>query len=234
MPSRRTPDGGYHTRDSKTPCEARVSLNPQELVANLILIGIFLLVAFPVHEFAHAAAAYMQGDATAKLFGRMTLNPIVHFDRFGGMLVVITVFLTPFLFGWAKPTPVNPSNLRDRRNGELYVAVAGPASNLVMAILGAIVFRVLFAVGAPLPDIGWYAIWMFVVFNVALAIFNLIPIPPLDGSALLFRFLSPDQVWRVRPLLAQYGFFVLIAFILVLSRPLSELIYGVANLLVGA
>ncbi|MCJ7711080.1 MAG: site-2 protease family protein [Chloroflexi bacterium] len=75
---------------------------------------------------------------------------------------------------------------------------------------------------------------MFVVFNVALAIFNLIPIPPLDGSALLFRFLSPDQVWRVRPLLAQYGFFVLIAFILLLSRPLSELIYGVATFLVGA
>jgi Zn-dependent protease len=211
-----------------------VSLNPQELVVNLILVGIFLLVAFPVHEFAHAAVANLQGDATAKLFGRMTLNPIVHFDKVGGLMTVITIFLTPFLFGWAKPTPVNPSNLRDRRNGEVYVAIAGPASNLVMAILGAIVFRVLVALQVPLPDIGWYAIWMFVVFNIALAIFNLIPIPPLDGSALLYRVLSPRQAWQVRPLLAQYGFFVLIAFILLLSRPLSELIFGVASLLVGA
>jgi len=211
-----------------------VSLNPEELVANLILVGIFLLVAFPVHEFAHAAVANLQGDATAKLFGRMTLNPIVHFDRVGGLMTVITIFLTPFLFGWAKPTPVNPSNLRDRRNGEVYVAIAGPASNLVMAILGAIVFRVLVALQVPLPDIGWYAIWMFVVFNIALTIFNLIPIPPLDGSALLYRVLSPQQAWQVRPLLAQYGFFVLIAFILLLSRPLSELIFGVASLLVGA
>jgi Zn-dependent protease len=234
MPTRRSADGGYDTRDSKILSEARVSLNPDELVVNLILVGIFLLVAFPVHEFAHAAVAYMQGDATAKLFGRMTLNPVVHFDRVGGLMTVITIFLTPFLFGWAKPTPVNPSNLRSRRNGELYVAVAGPASNLLMAILGAIVFRVLMALHVPLPDLGWYAIWMFVVFNVALAIFNLVPIPPLDGSALLFRILSPQQAWKVRPLLAQYGFFVLIAFILLLSRPLSELIYGVASLLVGA
>jgi Zn-dependent protease len=234
MPTRRSADGGYDTRDSKILSEARVSLNPDELVVNLILVGIFLLVAFPVHEFAHAAVAYMQGDATAKLFGRMTLNPVVHFDRVGGLMTVITIFLTPFLFGWAKPTPVNPSNLRNRRNGELYVAVAGPASNLLMAILGAIVFRVLMALHVPLPDLGWYAIWMFVVFNVALAIFNLVPIPPLDGSALLFRILSPQQAWKVRPLLAQYGFFVLIAFILLLSRPLSELIYGVASLLVGA
>ena len=211
-----------------------MSLNPEELVANLILVGIFLLVAFPVHEFAHAAVANLQGDATAKLFGRMTLNPIVHFDRVGGLMTIITIFLTPFLFGWAKPTPVNPSNLRDRRNGEVYVAIAGPASNLVMAILGAIVFRVLVALQVPLPDIGWYAIWMFVVFNIALTIFNLIPIPPLDGSALLYRVLSPQQAWQVRPLLAQYGFFVLIAFILLLSRPLSELIFGVASLLVGA
>jgi Zn-dependent protease len=233
MPPRRSADGGYDTRDSKTLSEARVSFTPQELVANLILVGIFLLVAFPVHEFAHAAVANLQGDATAKLFGRMTLNPIVHFDRVGGLMTVITIFLTPFLFGWAKPTPVNPSNLRDRRNGELYVAVAGPASNLLMAILGAIVFRVLMAMHVPIPDLGWYAIQMFVVFNVALAIFNLIPIPPLDGSALLFRVLSPQQAWKVRPLLAQYGFFILIGFILLLSRPLSELIYGAAGFLMG-
>ena len=201
---------------------------------DIIMIAIFLLVAFPVHEFAHAAVAYMQGDATAKLFGRMTLNPVVHFDPFGGMMTIISVLLGGFLFGWAKPTPVNPANLRDRRNGEVWVALAGPASNLVMAILGAFVFRVLFAVDVGLPELVYQGAFLFVVFNVALAIFNLIPIPPLDGSVLLFRFLPPRQAWELRPLLAQYGIFILLAFILLLSRPLSGLIFGVAGFLVGS
>jgi Zn-dependent protease len=147
---------------------------------------------------------------------------------------VVSILISPFLFGWAKPTPVNTANLRDRRNGEVYVALAGPLSNLLMAVVAAFLFRVLVAVEAPLPDLAWYGLWLFIVFNVALAIFNLIPIPPLDGSVLLFRVLSPQQAWQVRPLLSQYGIFVLIAGILLLSRPLSELIYGVANLLVGA
>jgi Zn-dependent protease len=211
-----------------------VSLDPTKIVLDVILIAIFLLVAFPVHEFAHAAVAYLQGDATAKLFGRMTLNPIVHFDPVGGMMTVVTILITPFLFGWAKPTPVNPANLRDRRNGEVWVALAGPASNLVMAVLAAFVFRALVAMEAPLPPLAWNGLWLFVVFNVALTLFNLIPIPPLDGSAILFRLLTPHQAWQVRPMLAQYGIFILIAFVLLGSRFLSELIFGVATFLVGA
>jgi Zn-dependent protease len=207
-----------------------VSIEP----IDFILIAIFLLVAFPVHEFAHAAVAHMQGDATAKLFGRMTLNPVVHFDPIGGLMTIVSVLVGGFLFGWAKPTPVNPANLRDRRNGEVWVALAGPASNMVMAILAAFVIRLLLALDVVLANIVWDGIWLFVVFNVALAIFNLIPIPPLDGSVLLFRVLSPRQAWELRPLLAQYGIFVLVAFVLLLSRPLSGFIYGVANFLVGA
>ena len=99
-----------------------------------ILIAIFLLVGFPVHEFCHAFVAYRLGDATAKMFGRLTLNPIVHFDPIGGLFLIVSVLAgTGFVFGWAKPTPVNPGNLRDRRNGEVLVSLAGPASNLVMA-----------------------------------------------------------------------------------------------------
>ena len=147
----------------------------------LILIAIFLLVGFPVHEFAHALVAYRLGDATAKLFGRLTLNPIAHFDPIGGLLLVVSVLGGGFVFGWAKPTPVNPSNLRDRRNGEVAVALAGPASNLIMASIMALVFRVLVATDIQLPDIVWQVLFGFVCYNVALAIFNLIPIPPWMG-----------------------------------------------------
>lgn len=204
------------------------------LPEKLIVIAIFLLIAFPVHEFAHAAAARSLGDSTAKLFGRMSLNPIVHFDRFGGLMTVVSVLLGGFLIGWAKPTPVNRANLRDRRNGEVLVALAGPASNIVMAIVAALIFRALVAIDIRPPDLLIYSLYLFVVYNIALGIFNLLPFPPLDGSTLLFRFLPARYAWQLRPILAQYGFVVLIVFILVLSEPLSRFISGVAQLLVGA
>ena len=200
---------------------------------DIILIAIFLLIAFPIHEFAHAAVAYWQGDATAKLFGRMSLNPIVHFDPMGGMLTVISILFSPFLFGWAKPTPINPANFRDRRNGEVIVSLAGPASNLIMAVLGAIVVRVLIALQVTVPSLLGTSLYYFVVFNVALAIFNLIPVPPLDGSALLFRVLSPQQAWQIRPFLAQYGIFIVLGAVLLGGQVLGDVIYGISGFLMG-
>ena len=200
------------------------------------LVAIFLLVAYPVHEFAHAWAAYMQGDATAKLFGRLTLNPIVHFDPIGGTLTAVSLLFSPILFGWAKPTPVNPSNFRDRRNGDLIVALAGPVSNLLMAALGAFVFRALDLAGVlfDLPRDVVFVLYYFVAFNVLLAIFNLLPVPPLDGSAILFRLLPAEYAWRLRPFLQQYGFIFLIGFFIVGGSYLGDLIFGVTNVLVGA
>lgn len=200
----------------------------------LILIGFFLLIGFPVHEFAHAFTAYRLGDATAKLFGRLTLNPIAHFDPVGGLMLVISVLLgSGFVIGWAKPTPVNTSNLRDRRNGEVLVSLAGPASNLLMAAVGAVVFRIAYAPGGTLPNQVIQLLFDFVLFNVMLAVFNLIPIPPLDGSTLLFRFVSPRTAWQIRPVLAQYGIFVLFALILVGGPVIGNVIVRATLALLG-
>jgi Zn-dependent protease len=203
--------------------------------ASIILIAIVLLVAFPVHEFFHAYAAYRFGDGTAKMFGRLTLNPVVHFDPLGGLLLIVSVLSSGFIFGWAKPTPVNPSNLRDRRNSEVIVALAGPASNLVMALLGAFLFRALNAINVldQLPFLVTQVLYLFVVFNILLAIFNMIPIPPLDGSTLLWRFLPPQLVWQWRPVLTQYGFVILLLFIFTIGPRVGALIGDVANFLVG-
>jgi Zn-dependent protease len=212
-----------------------VQFDAAHLVPEIILIAIFLLVAFPVHEFFHAFAAYRLGDGTAKMFGRLTLNPLVHFDPLGGLLLIVSVLSSGFVFGWAKPTPVNPSNLRDRRNSEVIVALAGPASNLVMACGAALVFRALDATGLlfQLPEVAVEVLFDFVLFNILLAIFNMIPIPPLDGSTLLWRFLPPQMVWQWRPILSQYGFIILLVFIFTIGRFVAGLVYDVTSFLVG-
>ena len=186
-----------------------MNLDLQVLGPRLIAAGIILLVSFPVHEAAHAWAAYRLGDGTAKLFGRLTLNPIAHFDPIGG-LILLASSLTGFGIGWAKPTPVNPSNLRGGHDSEGIVAFAGPASNLVLAALGAIPFRLLIASDAAVPDLVLNVVFYFVLINVALALFNLVPIPPLDGSKVLFSMMNPRQVYQYRPVLEQYGFLLLL------------------------
>lgn len=199
----------------------------------IVLIAIFLLIGFPVHEFAHAASAYLLGDATAKHFGRLTLNPAAHFDPLGGLMLVLSVLLGGFVIGWAKPTPVNPANLRDRRNGEVVVALAGPASNLVMAAIGAVAVRLLIGLDVAVPGAVGTILILFVFYNVALTVFNLIPVPPLDGSTLLFRVLDPRTAWQLRPILSQYGFVIILVFVFTAGRPIANLIFDVTRLLVG-
>ena len=213
--------------------------------ATLVAVAVFLLVGFPVHEFSHALVAYRLGDGTAKMFGRLTLNPIVHLDPVGSLILVASALLgSGFIIGWAKPTPVNPSMLRGGRRAEAWVAAAGPVSNLVMAIAGAIVFRVLDAIvgpGAPgfVVFIGNVTLW-FVLINLALFIFNLIPIPPLDGSKVMFALMNPQTVWQIRPKLEQWGFVILIVVMIIPingisigGRVILPLLNGLLSVLVG-
>ena len=190
----------------------------EQVIPAVIVVAIMLLVGLPVHEFSHALAAYRLGDGTAKLFGRLTLNPIAHFDPVGGTLLALTFIGSAaaggaFGFGWAKPTPVNPMNLQGGRRGEAIVAAAGPLSNLVLAIVAAIPLRFLLANPTLLDQVSMLAevLSLFVQINLVLMIFNLIPIPPLDGSKVLFAFLDRRTEYQIRPILEQYGFFILMA-----------------------
>ena len=191
---------------------------PPDVFPAVIVVAIMLLVGLPVHEFSHALAAYRLGDGTAKLFGRLTLNPIAHFDRVGGSLLALTFIGSAatgglFGFGWAKPTPVNPLNLEGGRRGEAIVAAAGPLSNLVLAIAAAIPLRYIIAnpqFAGP-QDIVFTVLFFFVQINLLLMIFNFIPIPPLDGSKVMFAFMDRRTEYQVRPFLEQYGFFILLA-----------------------
>ena len=209
-------------------------------IAAIALIAFFLLLAFPVHEFAHALAAYRLGDGTAKLFGRLTLNPIAHFDQVGGTMLVLSVLITGFPFGFAQ-TPVNPRNLRGR-HGDAIVAVAGPISNLLMAAVIAIPLRVLIAdptmLGASHRDVVT-VLFYIVQYSILLGLFNLIPIPPLDGGAILLSYVSPRTAWQLRPFFAQYGFILLILLIIplggssVIGRVLLPISDAIFQVLVG-
>lgn len=207
-----------------------------ELVVSLLLLAVFLLVAFPIHEFAHALAAFRLGDHTARMFGRLTLDPRAHFDPMGGLILAFTILFTPFGFGWAKPTPVNPMNLRAGRWGEAIVAAAGPASNLVLALAGALPLRYVLTTGMQVPELFLTFLYFFVVINLVLMVFNFLPIPPLDGSKVLFAFLDPTTERQIRPVLEQYGFVILLFAIFPLfgGRSLLALVFdAVVGPLVG-
>lgn len=173
-----------------------------------IVLAMMLLVAFPVHEFSHALAAFRLGDNTARLMGRLTLNPVAHFDPTGALLLTVSM-LAGGGIGWAKPTPYNPMNLRGGQWGEAIVAVAGPISNLVLALAAALPLRYIIATHMNVAFLA-NTLYLFIEINLLLAVFNLLPIPPLDGSKLLYAFLNPRTSWQVRAFMNQYGLFILL------------------------
>ena len=183
-------------------------LSAEQLLPVLLVAGILLLVAFPVHEFAHALAAYRLGDSTARYLGRLTLNPIAHFDPIGALFLFVTA-LGGFAIGWAKPTPVNPANLAGGRQGEALVAFAGPFSNLIMASLVAVPLRAIGILGIDAPVLVLTVLTYLVLFNLLLFVFNLLPIPPLDGSHVVANLLPGPMAYAYRSL-GQIGLLILL------------------------
>jgi Zn-dependent protease len=212
---------------------------PEIIVSAVVVTILLLLICFPVHEFAHALVATYLGDDTPRLMGRVTLNPLAHLDPFGAILFLIGGF------GWAKPVPVSTHRLNGNpRTSYAAVALAGPASNILLALLFALLYRVaepLFLSSASLSNsllagIVFYSLQTAVFLNLLLALFNLIPIPPLDGSRVLAALL-PDQGARLMDQLERYGFMLLMLLVVAVPGLFGGLVSGpaasVTRLLLG-
>ena len=170
--------------------------------ARLLAVGMIVLIAFPVHEFAHAAMAVRLGDNTPKWQGRYTLNPLAHIDPIGAALILFTGF------GWAKPVQWNPRNVNiDQKQASILISLAGPVSNLLLAIAALILTN--FVASGFVDNV----LVIFSKINITLFVFNLIPVPPLDGSHIFFA-VWPQQSYQLRAILTQYGFLILFAIII--------------------
>lgn len=197
------------------------------------LEGIFLVIVFiysvVIHEISHGTIANSLGDSTAKDLGRLTLNPFKHLDFFGSVVLPLFLILvrSPFVFGYAKPVPYNPANLNDQKYGSAKVALAGPASNFVLAVLFGLVLRFL---PVTLGTTALPRLLSFVVeINLLLGVFNLMPIPPLDGHWLLLTFL-PARFASFKVFLLRYStalFLIFLFFIFPLIYPLINLLFRV-------
>jgi Zn-dependent protease len=175
----------------------------------IIISIIFLLLAISVHEFSHSWASDRLGDPTPRLLGRVTLNPLAHLDPIGTLLPVLLILSgSSFVFGWGKPAVFDPFNLRHPKRDSAIIALAGPASNLLLATICSVIIRLsgsLLLINLLLP---------FIFINVSLAVFNLLPIPPLDGSKILYGFLPIDWAQEYNSFMKSYGTLLLILMII--------------------
>lgn len=204
----------------------------QEL--NPVFYVVILIMSVVIHEIAHGYAALHFGDTTAKYKGRLTLNPLKHLDMFGSVILPLILVIThaPFLIGWAKPVPYNPENFRpeERRKGILWVASAGILANLALAILFGIVVRAGMYLGLPTEVINLSG--AIVLINIVLAIFNLVPIPPLDGSKILFSAIGYKST-RFEAWFEKYSIFILLFFIFFLWDFLVPVVFFLFSLITG-
>ncbi len=199
---------------------------------DLISLLFYFVIVIPssiIHEYAHGWMADQLGDPTARYAGRLTLDPRSHIDLWGTILLPLFLFISTggrFLFAYAKPVPYNPYNLRNHHWGELMVGLAGPMANFLLALSIGMVIRL-----SPASAYSEF-LGIIVYVNLLLMVFNLVPIPPLDGSKILYAFLPPSA-YNIRNFLDRYGFYILIFFILFLFESLSPIINLLYNLIVG-
>jgi len=196
---------------------------------SLLFYFIIIIPSAILHEYAHGWMADQLGDSTARYAGRLTLNPRAHIDLWGTLLMPLFLFVLTrgsFLFAYAKPVPYNPYNLKNQKWGPVMVAVAGPMANFLLAILFGLVIRFF-----PNLSINIF-LYVIVYANVLLGVFNLVPIPPLDGSKVLYAVL-PDSMNNFKLNLERYSLFILLAFIMVGFDFIIPIINGVTSLIVG-
>ncbi|HUF88985.1 MAG TPA: site-2 protease family protein [Gemmatimonadota bacterium] len=196
------------------------------MIESIVYLLPVLLFSVIVHECAHGYVAEWWGDPTARMLGRLTLNPIPHIDLFGSILVPGLLLLSgsSILFGWAKPVPVTPQNFRDRRMGDITVSLAGPASNILLALVLAGVLGVASLLSGPSGVVGPVLALCYygILLNFVLAVFNLLPIPPLDGSHVVANLLPRPAAYAYQSL-GQYG--LLIVFLLLFIPGLLRTIF---------
>ena len=196
----------------------------------IIFILPLLFLSIIAHEVAHGYAAEMLGDSTARHAGRLTLNPLPHIDPIGSVLIPFLGYISGgFIFGWAKPVPYNPDNLQRGRLGEALVAFAGPATNIALAVIVGLMLRL---ADSFLPESFVSIGFAVVILNLSLAIFNLIPIPPSDGSKILFSIL-PFRLQYIERALEPYGLFLLLIFAFFLWKTFYPFIVFLSIFLTG-
>ncbi len=199
----------------------------ENLIISNLVFAIGLIIALTFHEFCHAFVADRLGDPTPRSYGRVSLNPLRHLDPIGTLMLLV------FHFGWGKPVPIDPYNLS--KKDEILVSVAGPGSNLLLAVIASLIIRFL-----PVDQNIAYVIFQFIYINLILAVFNLIPIPPLDGSKLFLNLLPEDRSIQWQEAFDRYGFIILIVLLFlpfngtnIINAIISPIINFLLGILVG-